>query len=100
MTQSRQDAEKRGRRAEWLAEWFLRLKGYQILEKRAKTRVGEIDIIARKGHLIAIVEVKQRQSLEAGLNAVPQPAWERISRAAEARLRTKISRLLHVGPPF
>lgn len=89
MAQSRQDAEKRGRRAELLAEWFLRLKGYQILEKRAKTPVGEIDLIARKGKIIAIVEVKQRQNLDSGLNAVSQQAWQRISRAAESRLGLK-----------
>ncbi len=82
----RKRAERRGRRAEWLAEAWLRLKGYQILARRAKTPVGEVDLIARKGQLVVIIEVKQRQSLEAGLNAVPLSAWRRIARGAESWL--------------
>lgn len=33
-----------------------------------------------------MVEVKQRDTLEAGLNAVSENAWQRIARAADARL--------------
>lgn len=85
----RKSAERRGRRAEWLAAAYLRLKGYRVLEMRARTPIGEIDILARKGNLVAIIEVKQRSDREAGLNAVPETAWRRIGRAADARLSHK-----------
>lgn len=55
---SKQTYEKAGRRAETLAVWYLRAKGYSIVERRYKTKTGEIDIIA-------IVEVKQRATQEA-----------------------------------
>ena len=56
----RQAYEKAGRRAETLAVTWLRLKGYLVLERRYKTRQGEIDIIAKKGSIIVMAEVKQR----------------------------------------
>ena len=47
--------------AEFIAIWFLRFKGYQILKRRYKTFVGEIDIIAKKGRVIMAIEVKARK---------------------------------------
>jgi putative endonuclease len=65
MTQGpRRSAWLRGRRAEWLAAWWLRLKGYRILARDLRTPVGEIDLIARRGRVLALVEVKARPSLE------------------------------------
>ncbi|MCA1748965.1 MAG: YraN family protein, partial [Sphingomonadales bacterium] len=40
-------AEKRGRRGEGLAAWYLRLKGYRILDRNIRTPRGEVDIVAR-----------------------------------------------------
>lgn len=80
---ARQRAEIRGRRAEWLAALFLRLKGYRILAERHRNRAGEIDIIARRGGTIAFVEVKARDDLAAALEAVTPSARRRISRAAQ-----------------
>ena len=82
----RRRAEQQGRWAEYLAEALLRLKGYSILARRAKTSVGELDIIARKGRMIVIVEVKLRADLETGLHAVPEASWRRIARGADAWL--------------
>ncbi len=56
----RRRAERAGRRAETLAALFLRLKLYRIVAMRYKTPVGEIDIVARRGRMIVLVEVKQR----------------------------------------
>lgn len=56
----RRAAEARGRRAETLAAWWLRLHGWRILAQRVKTRVGEVDLIARRGRTVAFVEVKAR----------------------------------------
>ncbi len=57
-----------GNRGEALAALYLRLKGYRILERNITTRMGEIDIVARKGDLIVFVEVRTR-----GLSALVDP---------------------------
>lgn len=56
-------ALKRGHIAEYRAALCLMLKGYRIVAMRYRTRLGEIDIIARRGDLVACVEVKARVSL-------------------------------------
>lgn len=58
---SRAEAEARGRRGETMACWFLRLKGWRIVAQRQKVRGGEVDIIARRGDILAFVEVKWRR---------------------------------------
>ncbi|WP_182083926.1 YraN family protein [Aureimonas sp. ME7] len=73
----------KGHRGEWLAGWALRLKGYRILAIRHRTRVGEIDIIARRGNTIAVVEVKARATLEAAMDAVSPASQRRIENAAD-----------------
>ncbi|MBC8130663.1 MAG: YraN family protein [Rhizobiaceae bacterium] len=79
----------RGHRGERLAAWVLRLKGYRILAVRYKTRLGEIDLVARKRDLIAIVEVKARPSLAEAMHAVGPAAQRRIERAADLWLATQ-----------
>lgn len=78
--------EKAGRRAESLAVWYLRAKGYRILERRFKTRRGEIDILARKGHILACVEVKHRQSQSLAEDSLSPHTRKRISDAARLYL--------------
>ena len=80
----RRAAEARGRQAERHAALWLRLKGYSILASRVKLPMGEIDLIARKGRLIAFVEVKARSRQEVALASVSVQSWHRIARAAEA----------------
>lgn len=80
----RRAAETRGRRAETAAAMWLRLKGYRVVDMRARTPVGEIDIVATRGHTLAFIEVKQRKTDTAALNAVSAYNWQRISAAAEA----------------
>ncbi len=52
------------------------------MEHRYRTKLGEIDIIARKGDLVAIVEVKARKSAEDAINAVNYHTQQRITKAA------------------
>jgi len=81
---TRKQAQSRGRRAENIAAWLLRLKGYKILEMRHKTPFGEIDLIARRGKILAIVEVKSRPSLEQAKEALHSADLSRIQEAAYA----------------
>jgi putative endonuclease len=73
-----------GRAAEWLAALYLMLKGYQILGFRLRTRAGEIDLLARRGKVLAVVEVKRRSSLEAALEALGPVQRERLWRAGQS----------------
>lgn len=78
----RQVAERRGRRAEMLAAWYLRCKGYRILAVRYRTPAGEVDLIARRRRTIVFAEVKQRPDAGAALEAVTPRTRRRIARAA------------------
>ena len=40
---------------------FLETQGFSVLERNFRCRQGEIDIIARKGRILAFVEVKLRR---------------------------------------
>jgi len=77
----------RGHSAERLAAFALMLKGFRIVARRYRTRLGEIDLIARRGDLILIVEVKARSSVEAAQLAVTSSAMRRIEGAADMSLR-------------
>lgn len=74
---------KAGRRAENLACLYLRLKGYRILERRFKVRQGEVDIIARRGKIIAMIEVKQRATETTAEISVSYENQTRLMDAAE-----------------
>lgn len=80
---NREAAEKRGRGAETLACWWLRLHGWRILARRARVSGGEVDIIARRGRVLAFVEVKARATEESA--AMSLDAWRlrRVVVAAE-----------------
>ena len=79
----RQAAEKRGRGAETLACWYLRLHGWRILARRARVVGGEVDIIARRGRTLAFVEVKARGSDDAAAMALDRWRLKRVAAAAE-----------------
>jgi len=74
---------RRGRASEALAAAALIAKGYLILGRRVKTRVGEIDIIAVRGKRLAFVEVKRRATREDAEAAVTARQAARIRRAAD-----------------
>ena len=77
----RRAAERRGKTAELLCLWHLRLKGYRILARRYKTPAGEIDLIVRRGDTLAAIEVKARADFEAATEAVTRRQQQRILRA-------------------
>ena len=85
----RRRAERRGRWAERFAAIHLALTGWRIVARNhgggtgRGGRAGEADIIARRGDLIAIVEVKARPSLAAAHDAVGEAAWRRIEAAGD-----------------
>lgn len=79
----RQQAFSRGHRAETVAAFYLMLKGYRIVERRYRTKLGEIDIIARRFSQILIVEVKARSDVETAMHAVSVVSQRRIEAAAD-----------------
>lgn len=56
-----------GELGEDLAVDFLQKNGYEILDRNWRYQKAEIDIIAQKGTILAVVEVKTRSSLAFGL---------------------------------
>ncbi len=79
----RQKAYRRGHFAEWTAAAWLLAHGYRMLARRYRTKLGEIDLIVRRGQIIAFVEVKARQSHEAADDAITGTAERRIRDAAD-----------------
>ena len=73
-----------GRRQEIWAALLLMAKGYRILGFRLKTPEGEIDLLAQRGDVLAVVEVKSRTTLQAALEAVSPTQRARLKRAARA----------------
>ena len=71
----------------------LQRRGYAIVERRHRTRFGEIDIIAKDGVTIVFVEVKARMTQEFGGAAAAMTGWKqrRIARmAADYLARQKL----------
>jgi putative endonuclease len=76
-------AEASGRRGERIAAWWLRLKGWRVLDSRVRTPAGEVDLVARRGNLIAFVEVKTRKTAAELDFAIDQRRLARVAAAAE-----------------
>ena len=79
----RREAEATGRRGERLAAWWLRLKGWRILDRRVRTPAGEVNLVARRGNLIAFVEVKTRATAAELDYAIDERRLARVAAAAE-----------------
>ena len=71
-----------GRFGEERAARYLRLHGYRILESNYACRLGEIDLIAKKGGYIVFVEVKLRKSADFAA------AREFVTAAKQQRIRS------------
>ena len=76
-------AERYGRRGENLAAWYLRSKLYRIVDRRVKTPVGEIDLVARRVGVTIFIEVKARRAGGGELEALEAVNQQRIVQAAE-----------------
>jgi putative endonuclease len=74
---------KRGKYAESLSAWILRLKGYGILQRRYRSPVGEIDLIATRGNTLVFVEVKARESVEQAAYAISFAQRERLRKSVQ-----------------
>jgi putative endonuclease len=84
-----------GRLGEQLAATHLERLGFAILARNARTRYGEIDLVAFDGHTLVFAEVKTRRARRRWqLSAEEQPlAWLRTSQ--RARLRRLAAAWLH-----
>ncbi len=77
-------AETSGRRAERLCAWALRLKGYRIVTQRSRQPVGEIDLVAVRGNVLAMIEVKARATVRDAMESISVRQQTRITRAAQS----------------
>jgi len=80
----RRRRERSGRKAETLAAWWLRFKGWTILARRVRTPLGEVDIVARRGSVVAFVEVKARTSAREAALALDEYRLRRVAASAGA----------------
>jgi putative endonuclease len=80
---NRQEAEQRGRGAETIACWYLRLHGWRILARRARVPGGEVDVVAKRGRTLAFVEVKARADAGSAAFALDEWRLRRVAVAAE-----------------
>ena len=84
-------SRRAGRLAETVAAAWLLLKGYQILGFRLRSGRGDIDILARRGRVLALVEVKRRETPEAALDSLGRDQRERLIRAGQALVQKRKS---------
>lgn len=76
-------AFRRGHIAELKCLWHLRLTGWRILARRFRVPSGEVDLIARRGRVLAAIEVKARDSLAAAIELISSRQRRRIARALD-----------------
>jgi putative endonuclease len=76
----------KGMAAEDAASTALTLDGFTILARRARTKLGEIDIVAADPHTLAFVEVKRRANLTTAAHALAPRQQSRLLAAAELLL--------------
>ena len=74
---ARQGANRWGRRAELFAMLALMLKGYRLVGRNIGGKGGEIDLLMRRGDVIAVVEVKARVDHQTALASIT-PAKARL----------------------
>ena len=83
------DRKELGRRGEQAAGAYLERIGFLILDTNWRTKAGEVDIVARDGDTLVMVEVKTRRSFSAGTpeEAVSPTKQKRLGRLAREYLQ-------------
>ena len=78
-----------GKQGEDIALDFLKKQGYKILERNFRSKLGELDIIAKDKNTICFVEVKARSSAEkgSGFDAITKDKQHKLSKLALAYLK-------------
>jgi putative endonuclease len=80
-----------GKRGEELACAELEKRGYVVVDRRFRTRCGELDIVAREGGVLVFVEVRARSGCHFGtpFESVTWQKRQRLCRMAESYLCAK-----------
>ncbi len=73
-----------GNRGESLAEDYIKRKGYKIIHRNYRCKLGEIDIIAKDGDTIVFIEVRTKQNENFGSpqDSVTSTKISKISKTA------------------
>jgi putative endonuclease len=82
-TAQRQRSQRHGIWAEYAALFYLTLKGYRFVTSRYKTKLGEIDLIVRRGKTLVFVEVKARANRDDAAYAVHAKNQSRVVQASQ-----------------
>ena len=85
MTGSQDDRRRLGRLGEEIAAAYLARRGYDIVTRNWRTRAGELDIVARDGEWLVIVEVRARRGGGATAPVLGRPE-ESVTRRKQAQL--------------
>lgn len=92
-----EDAKKFGGRSEDEAAKYLAGLGYKVLERNFRTKVGEIDLIAKEGGTLVFVEVKSLRS--AGFGAPELKVdWHKRRQIARAAMMYLVRKRLSDTP--
>ncbi len=88
LTNQRPHNQRLGRRGEGLVARWYEAQGYEVVDRNWRCRAGEIDLVLRRGRVIAVCEVKTRSSHAYGspLEAISAAKAARVRRVAMAWL--------------
>jgi putative endonuclease len=97
-TGRRTRAQVAGGDAEEVAARFLARRGLQVIARNYRTRLGEIDLVARDGATLVFVEVRMRAGSSARFGGAAASVDSRKRRRIEAAARQFLARLAHEPP--
>ena len=85
------EKRKSGKIGEEAAAAFLRRKGYQIIERNYRNKLGEIDIIARDGGVLAFIEVRTKSSEAFGspFESITKQKQKKLGQVSQSYLKMK-----------